>query len=149
MLRSILESLGLYLNPILKGWDLVWPKIFKWNVHQSTNLVLISAEAFKIMFYDCLKHLPICWHFTKCRLFFSRRRLEWPPREAIQEKITKRWTFSVLPLGRGGRKRRRENLGIAKIGLTPLPPYPNPGTLVDLTTKARKCDSQHFDVKSA
>ena len=41
-----------------------------------------------------------------------------------------------------------ENLGIAKIGLTP-PPYPNPVTLVDLTTKARKCDSRHFDVKSA
>ena len=29
----------------------------------------------------------------------------------------------------------------------PPPPYPNPGTLVDLTTKARKCDSQHFDIK--
>ena len=27
--------------------------------------------------------------------------------------------------------------------------YPNPGTLVDFTTKARKCDSRHFDVKSA
>ena len=26
---------------------------------------------------------------------------------------------------------------------------PNPGTVVDLTTKARKCDSQHFDGKSA
>ena len=31
----------------------------------------------------------------------------------------------------------------------PPPPYPNPGTLVDLTTKARKCDSQHFEDKSA
>ena len=41
-------------------------------------------------------------------------------------------------LGRDDETRRRENLGIA-----------NPGTLVDLTTKARKCDSQHFDVKSA
>ena len=29
------------------------------------------------------------------------------------------------------------------------PPYPNPGTLVELTTIARKCDSQHFDDKSA
>ena len=25
---------------------------------------------------------------------------------------------------------------------------PNPGTLVDLTKKAGKCDSQHFDNKS-
>ena len=40
--------------------------------------------------------------------------------------------------------------------LLPLPqslpnpyPYPNPGALVDLTTKARKCDSRHFDDKSA
>ena len=51
-------------------------------------------------------------------------------------------------LGRECRYRRLENLGIAKIGLTP-PPYPNPGTLVYLTTKAHKYDSQHFDVKSA
>ena len=31
----------------------------------------------------------------------------------------------------------------------PPSPYPNPGTLVDLTTKAGKCDSRHFDDKSA
>ena len=31
----------------------------------------------------------------------------------------------------------------------PPPPYPNPGTLVDLTTKVHKCDSRHFDDKSA
>ena len=55
--------------------------------------------------------------------------------------------FSLF-LGRGCSNRSSENPGIAKIGLTP-PPYPNPGTLVDLTTKARKCDSRHFDVKSA
>ena len=29
------------------------------------------------------------------------------------------------------------------------PPHPNPGTLVDLTTKTRNCDLQHFDDKSA
>ena len=48
----------------------------------------------------------------------------------------------------GDRNRRSQNPGIAKIGLTPTPPYPNPGTLMDLTTKARKCDLRHFDVKS-
>ena len=58
------------------------------------------------------------------------------------------WDVFLGALGRGFSNRRRENLGIAKIGLTP-PPCPNPGTLVDLTTKARKCDSRHFDVKSA
>ena len=57
--------------------------------------------------------------------------------------------LSVMLLGRGWWNRRLENLGIAKIGSPPPPPYPNPGTLVDLTTKARKCDSRHFDVKSA
>ena len=58
--------------------------------------------------------------------------------------------FRLIPaaLGRDCINRSIENPGIAKIGLTP-PPYPNPGTLVDLTTKARKCDSRHFDVKSA
>jgi len=35
-------------------------------------------------------------------------------------------------------KKRFENPGIAKIGLTPPPPYPIPGTLVDLTTKVQK-----------
>ena len=57
------------------------------------------------------------------------------------------WNFPETHLGRGGRNRLRENLGIAKIGVTP-PPYPNPGTLVESTTKARKCDSRHFDDKS-
>ena len=37
-------------------------------------------------------------------------------------------------LGRGGRCRSSQSPGIAKIGLPPQPP-PNPGTLVDLTTK--------------
>ena len=33
--------------------------------------------------------------------------------------------------------------------LDPPPLKPYPGTLVDLTTKAHLCDSQHFDKKSA
>ena len=56
--------------------------------------------------------------------------------------------FTSTSLREGFGSRSSQNPGIAKIGLTP-PPYPNPGTLVDLTTKARKCDSRHFDVKSA
>ena len=43
----------------------------------------------------------------------------------------------------------REGLPEQELSKSPPPPYPNPGTLVDLTTKARKCDSRHFDVKSA
>jgi len=36
-----------------------------------------------------------------------------------------------------------------KILALPILPPPNPGTLADFTTKARKCDSQYFYDKSA
>ena len=55
----------------------------------------------------------------------------------IQPRVTG-WERQSL-LGRGGRCKSSQNSGVVKIGLTPTP---NPGTLVDLTTKGRKCDSR-------
>ena len=59
-------------------------------------------------------------------------------------------TFHLSFLGRGFGNRRSQNLGIAKIGLTPPPP--NFGTLEDLTTKSATIDdkarkSTNFGVK--
>ena len=46
--------------------------------------------------------------------------------------------------GNGGANKIRGNTGIARI----TPPSPNPGTLVDSTTKMRKYDLRHIYDKS-
>ena len=67
-------------------------------------------------FDSCRISIPRPVAILTSLLDYSRKKFDW-----VSKTLFKFFMYSIyfVGLGRGGRNRRRENLGIAKVGLTP------------------------------